>query len=103
MAALERAYRTYRGTSLIRNSPPPPDHHRALGIVLLYGPRWVRSFISDVPLYAGTLKILKNLKDLHWRAGSSKSLVAIRKKAGIFCGSFVRKGEALAYMGETKT
>jgi len=25
----------YRGTSLIRNSPPAKDHHRALGIVLL--------------------------------------------------------------------
>jgi len=25
----------YRGTSLIRNSPPPQDHHRTLGIVLL--------------------------------------------------------------------
>ena len=23
---------TYRGTSLIRNSPPPQDHHRALGV-----------------------------------------------------------------------
>ena len=26
---------SYRGTSLIRNSPPPQDHHKALGIVLL--------------------------------------------------------------------
>jgi len=25
----------YRGTSLIRNSPSPQGHHRALGIVLL--------------------------------------------------------------------
>ena len=25
----------YRGSSLIRNSPPPQGHHRALGIVLL--------------------------------------------------------------------
>ena len=25
----------YRGTSLIRNSPPPEGHHRALGVVLL--------------------------------------------------------------------
>ena len=25
----------YRGTSLIRGSPPPSDHHRVLGIVLL--------------------------------------------------------------------
>ena len=29
----------YRGTSLIRNNPPPSDHHRALGLVLLWGPR----------------------------------------------------------------
>jgi hypothetical protein len=27
--------RAYRGTSLIRNSPPPQGHHRALNIVLL--------------------------------------------------------------------
>ena len=26
---------SYRGTSLIRNSTPPQDHHRALGIGLL--------------------------------------------------------------------
>ena len=25
----------YRGTSLMRNSPPPQDHPRTLGIVLL--------------------------------------------------------------------
>ena len=25
----------YRGTSLIRNTPPPGGHHRALGLVLL--------------------------------------------------------------------
>jgi len=29
------AFSHYRGTSLIRNSPPPWDHHRALGIALL--------------------------------------------------------------------
>ena len=29
----------YRGISLIINSPPPQDHHRALGIVLQQGPR----------------------------------------------------------------
>ena len=34
----------YRGTSLIRNSAPPWDHHRALGIVLLEGPRGVAAF-----------------------------------------------------------
>ena len=28
---------TYRGTSLIRNSPPPQDHHRALGISVVRG------------------------------------------------------------------
>ena len=31
----ERARDIYRGTSLIRNSPPLQDHHRTLGIVLL--------------------------------------------------------------------
>ena len=32
---LSFAWSTYRSTSLIRNSPPPLDHHRALGIFLL--------------------------------------------------------------------
>ena len=43
----------YRGTSLIRNSTPPQDHHRALGIVLLKGPRDALFLMSEVPLYAG--------------------------------------------------
>jgi hypothetical protein len=46
------------GTSLIRTSPPPPqDHHRTLGIVLLKGPRRGLFLVSEVPLY-------KNLQPL---------------------------------------
>ena len=40
----------YRGTSLIRNSPPPEGHHRALGIVLLLGPAGRLFLMSEVPL-----------------------------------------------------
>ena len=40
----------YRGTSLIRNSTPPQDHHRALGIVLLWGPRGRHFLMSKIPL-----------------------------------------------------
>ena len=40
----------YRGTSLIRNSPPPQDPHTALGTSLLYGPRGRRFRMSEVPL-----------------------------------------------------
>ena len=36
---------------LVRNSPPPYDHHRDLGIVLLYGPRGALFLMSEVPLY----------------------------------------------------
>ena len=40
------------GTSLIRNSPPTPeDHHRTLGIVLLWEPRGRLFLISEVPLH----------------------------------------------------
>ena len=40
----------YRGTSPIRNTPPPQGHHRALDTVLLLGPGEV--FLSSgVPLY----------------------------------------------------
>ena len=40
----------HRGTSLIRNSSPPQDHHRALGIFLVQGPRGALSRMSKVPL-----------------------------------------------------
>ena len=33
-----------------KKRPPPWDYHRALGIGLLYGPRWVRFLMSEVPL-----------------------------------------------------
>ena len=46
-----RLRQSCRGTSLVRNSPPPQDRHRALGIVLLYGPRGALFLMSEVPLY----------------------------------------------------
>ena len=39
---------------------------------------------------------------LHWRAGSSIPFAAIRKEAGHFCGSSLRKGKALAYIGKNQ-
>ena len=44
-------FRNYRGTLLIRNCPPPKDHHRALDIGLLYDPRGGQFLMSEVPLY----------------------------------------------------
>ena len=35
---------------------------------------------------------------LDWRAGSLRSFTTIRKEAGLFCGSFLRKGEVSAYV-----
>ena len=35
---------TYRVISRTRKRPPPQDHHRALGVVLLQGPRGARFF-----------------------------------------------------------
>ena len=40
----------YRGTSLIRSSSPPQDHHRSLGIGLLQGPAGEVFLMSEVPL-----------------------------------------------------
>ena len=40
----------YRDTSQIRNSAPPWDHHRALDIVLLQGPRGSLFLMSEGPL-----------------------------------------------------
>jgi len=34
-----------------KKPPPPKDHHRTLGMVLLYGARRVVSLMSEVPLY----------------------------------------------------
>ena len=69
--------------------------------------------------YVGLPQNLKDLKDLtetqiphliritlqtlaasrlHWRAGSSRSFTAIRKNAGLFCGSSLRKGEVFAFV-----
>ena len=45
---LRKVFLEYRGTSLIRRSPPPPNHRRALGIVLLEGPRG-SLFLMSVP------------------------------------------------------
>ena len=41
----------YRGTLLIRNSNPPPDHRQALCIVLLQGPREALFLLNEVTLY----------------------------------------------------
>jgi len=41
----------YWGTSHIRNSPPPWDHHRALCIARLQGPRSALVLMSEVPMY----------------------------------------------------
>ena len=39
-----------RDNSLIRSFAPPQDHHRALGIALLYGPRGGGSFERGTPV-----------------------------------------------------
>ena len=41
----------YRGTSLMRNCPLPNDRRKALGIVLLWGPRRALFLMSEVPLH----------------------------------------------------
>ena len=38
------------GTSLTRKRTPPYEHHRALGMVLLKGPRGALFLMSEVPL-----------------------------------------------------
>jgi len=42
----------YRGISLIKKLPPPQDHRRALGIVLLWVPEEMLFLMSEVPLYS---------------------------------------------------
>ena len=77
------------GNSLERNR---------FGIKLTPGRRSARSSqkLSLTTLYKLVLWTLAaNL--LHWMAGSSRSFAAIRKEAGLFCGSFLRNGEVFAY------
>ena len=45
---------------------------------------------------------LKDLKDLHCTAGSSRSFTAIRKDAWLYSGSRLRKGEVFAYVGRNQ-
>ena len=40
---------------------------------------------------------------LHWRAGPLRSFTAIRKEAGLFCGSVLRKGLVFACVGLIQT
>jgi len=44
---------SYWGTLLIKNSPPLLDHHRSLGLGLLYGPTGGGILLSEMPLYTG--------------------------------------------------
>ena len=51
---MDGVHTEYRGTSLKRNSAPPPqDYHRALGIVLLYGPKGALFLMRKAPLKQG--------------------------------------------------
>ena len=45
----------YMGYLAHQNPPPPYEHHRAQGVVLLQGPRGVPLFICEVPLYVTLL------------------------------------------------
>ena len=42
----------FRGTSFIRNSPPPYGVHRASSIVILWGPRGALFLMGEAPLSA---------------------------------------------------
>ena len=49
----ERVVEACRDTSPIRKHPPIQDPPRTLGIGLQYGPRGLRSLVSEVPLHWG--------------------------------------------------
>ena len=40
-----------QGHLVHKNPAPPQERCRTIGIVLLYGPRWVLFLISEEPLY----------------------------------------------------
>ena len=43
--------RQIQGYLAPKKQPPPQDHHRALGMVLLLGPRGALFLMREVPLY----------------------------------------------------
>ena len=50
--ATETPCPTLLGYLAHKKEPPPQDHRRALGMVLLYGPRGALFLMSEVPLYS---------------------------------------------------
>jgi hypothetical protein len=64
----------YSDTSLMRNSTPFQDHHKALGIVLLQGPRRKRFLMSEVPLYTGAYDLRGDTHDPTATTGVQGSL-----------------------------
>ena len=56
------------------------------------------SGLTEIPHLRTTLYTL-TASHLHCTAGSSRSLTAIRKDAGLCCGSRLRKGEVFSYVG----
>jgi len=71
----------YRGTSLIRKRPPPYDHHRPLGVSLLYGPRGGHFLMIELPLYMAAVFVVTNasLLALHMRNDRVYSLTQTHK------------------------
>ena len=58
---------------------------------------------EDVVVAIKVCRLDSAATSVHWRAGSLRSFTAIRKGTGLFCGSFLRTGEVLAYVGSIQT
>ena len=80
------------------------------------GPSALAGWILEVPDVQGYLAHKKTCPDAlkipasfriaakdRSKGSQWRSFAAIRKQAGIFCGSFLRKGEVLAYVGSIQT
>ena len=57
------------------------------------------SFLPVGRAWDSEIRFLWRHLGLHCTAGSSRSFTAIRKDAGLYCGSRLRKGEVFAYVG----
>ena len=64
----------YRGTSLIRNCPPPLGHRRALGIVLLYGPRRRQVLMGEAPCSRCLRVQVAKINNTRFKQGMHSSL-----------------------------
>ena len=76
-----------RGTSLVRNSSLPYEHHRTPGIVLLWGPKRGVFLMSEVPLHSfeRSVAYLDGRDALSWQKPCGTFAARSETSSAFFC------------------